>query len=350
MAILGALLLALAVLGLVVLANFGVGRPPVATLALAAAALFCGLVALGGLLDALAATTAFGRNDQSGLVKVGAGFVVSGLLGSLTLIPGVRVRLARFLPIDPESPVHATAIVITVLLVGTQLSAQLASDLLAQEARTGSPLSPLDLLAQELPFLLGALFGVGLLIRRSPAATLRRLGIVAPAWWQVLLALAAAGVFYAFSNGADLLGERLTPDLAREVNAANQRLFSQLGNPLGIATIALAAGICEEALFRGALLPRLGLVWTSVVFASVHTQYGLSIDTAAVFLLAIGLGLIRHYANTTTAMLTHVAYNTLVGVGIPSAWLAPALASEAAALLVLGALLTRYVGTSRAGV
>jgi membrane protease YdiL (CAAX protease family) len=350
MAILSGLILALAVLGLIILANFGVGRPKVAAIALAVAAIFCALVTLDGLLDAFVATTSVARADRSGLVRVGTGFAITGFGAALALVAGVRSRLARALPIDPASPVHAVALVLTVLLVGTQLSAQLASDLLAQQATSGSPLGPLDLIAEEVPFLVGAFFGVGLFIRRPLAASLNRLGLVRPAWWHVVLALAVAGVFYAFSNGADLLGQRFTPDLAHKVNAANQRLFGQLANPVGIATIALAAGICEEVLFRGALVPRLGIVWTSLVFAAVHTQYGLSFDTAAVLVLAIALGLLRRYTNTTTTILCHVAYNALVGIGIAAAWLGPALGLEAVLLMVLVAVLTRHVGTSRATV
>lgn len=348
MAILGGLLLALAVLGLVVLANYGVGRPVIGALALAAAGLFCGLVAIGGLLDIVGGVVL--ARSGGGLIKVGVGFLLTGLAAALFLLPAVRTALARVLPIESDNPVHVLALVLTGLLVGTQLSAQLSTDLLAQQARTAAPLGPIDLIVQEVPFLAGAFFGVGLFIRRTPAATLGRLGLVVPTWWQVLLALATAGAFYAFSSGADLLSERLTPDLAREVNAANQRLFGQLANPLGIATIALAAGICEEALFRGALVPRLGILWVSVVFAAVHTQYGLSLDTAAVFVLAIVLGFLRRYANTTTTTLAHVTYNALVGIGISGGWIAPAVAGEVALMLVLLWLLTTHIGRSRATV
>jgi membrane protease YdiL (CAAX protease family) len=166
--------------------------------------------------------------------------------------------------------------------------------------------------------------------------------------WQLVIALAAAGAFYAFGNGVDALAHVLTPALAHKVDAANQRLFGQLGDPVGIATIALSAGICEEALFRGALQPRLGLLWTALVFAAVHSQYGLSLDAAAVFVLALGLGLLRRLTNTTTSTVCHVAYNTLVGIGVAGAWLGPALALEVALVLAgLAAFLTGRLGSLR---
>jgi CAAX protease family protein len=239
----------------------------------------------------------------------------AGALSLLTVWPPFRVVLARVLPIDPASLLDATAIVFTLVMVGTQIGAQLSEHVLASLA-TQQSLHPLDLVIQDLPFVLAALLGVGLLIRRQPLEVLGRLGIVRPEWWQPVLALACAGAFYAFSTGTDALASRLTPDLAKQVAAANQQIFGLLGNPIGIATIALTAGLAEEMLFRGALQPRLGLVWTALVFAAIHSQYGLSLDALAVFILAVGLGLLRRFANTTTTIVCHVAYNAVVGIGL----------------------------------
>ncbi len=88
-------------------------------------------------------------------------------------------------------------------------------------------------------------------------------------------------------------------------------------------------------LFRGALQPRLGLLWTAIVFTAVHTQYGLSIDALAVLVLALGLGLLRRVANTTTSALCHIAYNGLVGGGLGWIGLFPALAVESGLVVLL---------------
>ncbi|HVB76440.1 MAG TPA: CPBP family intramembrane glutamic endopeptidase [Candidatus Nitrosotalea sp.] len=265
-----------------------------------------GALALALLLSAVAALSS---SPLYALITLITALVVASL-------SSVRTRfICGALGMDPKNTLHALAAALTVLLLGTQLAAQFAGNALAQEARSGVALTPLALLAQEVPFLLAALLGVGLLSRRGPRATAERLGWVRPTPSQLALGLVAAIVFFGLGSGADWLSSRLTPDLAREVAAANGRLFGGLDSPLGIATVALAAGVCEEALFRGALQPRIGLVLTSLVFALLHSQYGLSIDTMAVFVLAIGLGLLRRFANTTTSTLTHVVYNTLVGVG-----------------------------------
>ena len=86
------------------------------------------------------------------------------------------------------------------------------------------------------------------------------------------------------------------------MDQTTQHVFAGLDNPLGIAALALFPGICEEILFRGALQPRIGLLATALLFTSIHTQYGISLDALSVLVVALGLGLIRRYTNTTTSV------------------------------------------------
>ncbi len=289
-----------------------------------------------------------GRGASPGQVSFAIVMMTTGAVALALLARSTRELVARVLPIDPVNAVHTTALVLSIVLAGSQLASQLAADVLAQQAQSGTALEPVDLVAQEVPFLLAALAGVGLGIRRSPGQALRRLGLVRPTAWQVVLGLAAAGLFFAIGNGIDTLGHSLTPGVAGKVDAANGRLFSRLGDPVGIATIALTAGICEEVLFRGALQPRLGIIWPALVFAAIHTQYGLSLDSLAVFILATGLGLLRRVTNTTTTIVCHIAYDALVGIGVAGVWLVPALVIEAALLLGgLAAFLTGRLGSLR---
>lgn len=280
-----------------------------------------------GLADIAAAPLA-GPRTATSYALAGAGFVVAGFVGLALQFEPALGWAARVLPIDPAAYVHRLALVLSAEIVVAQVTTQLTTDVLATQAAAGASLSRLDLVAQEVPFLLAGFLGVGLGIRRDPRAALRRIGLTRPAAWQVLGALAAAGIFYAFGSGMDRLAEALTPDVARKVQAATDRLFGHLTDPGGILTIAIAAGVCEEVLFRGALQPRLGLLWVAIIFTSVHTQYGLTLDAAAVLVLACGLGVIRRVANTTASMLCHVTYNGLVGFGLGSVGLGPAVAAE----------------------
>jgi len=264
-----------------------------------------------------------------------AGTVVSAVAAGGFLIRPIRRDVAAILPIDPDNPVHELALVFSVLLLGLQVTAIAFTDVLASN-NSQPPLSIADLFENELPFLITAIVGVGIFIRRTPAEAARRLGVVVPTWWQIPFALACAGIFFGLSIASDSLSRLWTPDLAHRVDQTTQHVFGQLDGPWGIAAIALIPGICEELLFRGALQPRLGLIFTAVLFTSVHTEYGLSFDTLSVFVIAIGLGLIRKYTNTTTSSACHVGYNLLVGIGIAGAALNIALAAEAALIGLSG--------------
>src|SRR5712692_1629307 len=315
-----------------VLANLAVGRSWAVAAVRGLIAGPAAAVILLGLLD----LSPLGATINNGL-GLGLGTLATGLLTLLLLWRQVRRRRAAVIPIEPDHPVHVLALTLACLLLGVQLSQQLFSDVLGHEATSGQPLTPADVVLQEVPFLLLAFAGVGILVRRGPRESLARLGLVRPSVWQVLIGLAAAAAFFAFGFGMDQLSQRLTPDLAHRVEAANSRLFGGLAYPLGMATIALAPGLCEEGLLRGALQPRLGLGLTSLLFTAFHTQYGLSLDTVTVLLLALGLGLIRRLTNTTTAVLTHVGFNGIqaVGIGTLLGW---QLMVESAAVLAVFAL------------
>jgi membrane protease YdiL (CAAX protease family) len=301
-----------------------------------------------GILAGLTAGGAFlvGALDLggAGLVQSGpggqqtgldAGIMVTAALAAVLTARPVRERIGRVVPIDPDSPVHAYALVLAVILFGTQLATIFFVDVLAID-QTLPPLAIGDVVASEVPFLVMALAGVGLYLRRNAAATAERLGLVRPAWWQVVLALAAAGAFFALVQGADWLSHQWTPDVARQVDQTTQHVFGGLNGPLGIAAVALLPGICEEILFRGALQPRLGILVTAALFTSIHTQYGLSFDALSVLIVAIGLGLIRKYTNTTTSSVCHITYNLLAAIGVAGGLFGVAVAVELGLVALAG--------------
>jgi membrane protease YdiL (CAAX protease family) len=298
------------------------------TLALAAGA--SALVGFSGLFGVLSATTTSGWGRG---LTAAAILLVAGSLGATVLVPAVRQVLARYLPFEPDSPPAILALVGVILIVGEQASYQASHDALAVVGRAPR-LEPLDVILQEIPLLLIALFSVGLFTRRRPAAVLDRLGIVRPAPWQLLVAIAAAGAFYALSQGGQYLQEQLDPALARRLEEATSHYYAAIGGVVGILVIALAPGIAEESLFRGALQPRLGILLAAVAFTAVHTQYALTIDTLLVFALGCSLGVVRRYLNTTTAITAHAAYNALAGIGLPISLWPAGVAGEALFIVV----------------
>jgi membrane protease YdiL (CAAX protease family) len=227
------------------------------------------------------------------------------------------------------------ALVAVILIVGVQVNYQASHDALAAVSAS-SQLQPIDVVAQEVPILLLALLGVGLFTRRSLPATLDRLGIVRPAPWHIFAALAVAGVFVAASQGAEYLQLKLDPALAHRLNQATSHYYASITGVFGIAAIALAPGVAEESFFRGALQPRLGILLAALAFAAIHSQYALTIDTLLVFTLGCGLGLVRRHLNTTSAIVSHAAYNALAGIGVPDSWLGRAIVAEA--VVVIAAL------------
>lgn len=283
-------------------------------------------------LDLAGVVLASGASQQT-RYAIDAGTIVTAFAASGFLLKPIRRDAAAVLPIDPDNPVHTLALMLAVFLFGTQLTTVAFTDVLAL-SQAQPPLTVVDLFLDETPFLFVALVGVGLFIRRNLAGTADRLGVEVPAWWHITLALAAAGVFFVVAQQLDVLGHLWTPQIATRVDATTQHVFGQLGGPVGIAAVALLPGICEELLFRGALQPRLGLVPTAVLFTSIHTQYALSLDTVAVLVIALGLGLIRKYVNTTASVTTHVGYNLLVGVGLTGVVLNLAIVGELALLAV----------------
>jgi membrane protease YdiL (CAAX protease family) len=253
--------------------------------------------------------------------------MATGVVAAVLAAKPVRDRLARVLPMDPDNPVHAVALVLAVILLGTQVSATAFSDVLAADMKL-PPLTVTDLFWQELPFLVLAAVGVGLYIRRDTPATGSRLGLVRPRLWHIALALAAAGAFFALSATSSYIGQQLTPDLADKVGRTDQHLFGGLGDWSGILAISLLPGICEEVLFRGALQPRFGILATAVLFTAIHTEYGLSVDLVTIFVLAIGLGLVRRYANTTACCVAHASFNFMTAASLPGTWLWAGIAAE----------------------
>ena len=170
--------------------------------------------------------------------------------------------------------------------------------------------------ASQLPFVAVGLAGVGLGVRRNFRQTLSRLGygrIKAKHLIAIALFIVLA---FAVSASANILFQNLQPDLARRVGTLSNNLFSPKGlSPVSAVFFALLIGfgaaLGEETIFRGALQPVLGIVPTSILFASMHVQYGPSVLLVFIFLLAIGLGLLRKYVNTSASFLAHAGYNSI---------------------------------------
>jgi CAAX protease family protein len=292
--------------------------------------LIVGLLALSLLIAALGTLTGLGlllraasggapSLERLAFVAAGGAAVLVGIVGAGLCVPPLR----RVMGGRPENafwadpPTFLATWLFVVVLANNAVSLLLF--LVEPEVSRlfpGGRLSPGTVLTSQLPFLVVALLGVGVGVRRNLRETLDRLGYGVISLKQLGIVVLFVGAALALSAATDALFASLQPDLYRKVGEISDLLFNPRGlSPVSAVLFALligvGAGLGEETLFRGAVQPVLGIAATSVLFASMHVQYGPSLLLVYVFLLSIGLGFLRKYINTTASFLAHVGYNSL---------------------------------------
>lgn len=259
---------------------------------------------------------------------LGWGVLIPSLLGLALLARPMRRWVARFFNLDANNPLHVVSSSMSMLIpvylsvtlgIGLDtLSAQLAT----RSEETGQPPVTIGFLwIQTTLFVLIALIGIGWPVRRSLRSALDRLKIVKPSRREVVVAVGWALAMVPAVTLLEAAAQAVGVGIDADVETLTEQLIGPLfQSPWGIISIGLAAGIGEEALFRGAMQPRFGLVATSLLFALVHSNYGITLSTAVVFLLGLMLGWLRLRYNTSTAMIAHAVYNsTLALVAVTAA-------------------------------
>jgi uncharacterized protein len=297
-------------IGLYAVANLGERDRTARVVALVAGGILAGIAFVGSTLVVAAALieSASGvlRPDQLRTVEaLGIPLAVAGLLGLVYLWSPLQRAVARVIQVRPGSPVVYLTVVLGLLLVAQQVGAQV---------QPSQPLTIADLLAQDIPLLVLSFVGVGLFVRRTPREAIERLGLLPPRqkrWW--LVAILGIGVFLAVAFSIEALANVVAPSQQKQVTDVTTVLFSHFNNPAAIVFLGVLAAVVEETLFRGALLPRLGIVVTAILFAALHTQYAVSFATLEVFVLGLGLGWLRTRGGTLPCMVTHAGYDIAVG-------------------------------------
>lgn len=254
------------------------------------------------------------------LPLLGLGLWLPSLIGILLLLPPVRRLLARFIPIEAASPVHAIALALSVLVIiqllftiGVGLN-NLADTLAEQEAAGVTTNTTLGLWVQQLMTAIFAFFGVGWLARRGWSETLQRLGLVVPTLGNIVLGIVLGLGMVPVVMGVERLSAQFNIGSDPGVEKLTEQLLGPLfTTPFGIITLGASAALGEETLFRGAVQPRFGFILTALLFALVHSNYGISMSTLIVFLLGLVLGVVRMRVNTSTTMIIHAVYNMSLG-------------------------------------
>jgi len=235
---------------------------------------------------------------------------VSGWLGGVAILLAwwrpYRAFLARWIPIDPGSPLDALGLAVIQGVIGVLVGALLRSGELPSLTVRRE-----QLVVQGIAEVLLAFVLVGFPFSRDWRRTLERLDL----HWPGRRTLAGAVLFtfalLAVSVASGALARWLQPEVVARIEERMVPLTTEFGAPGWAFVLGVLAGAGEELLFRGAIQPRYGLLLTALLFTVVHVQYELSVVTLGVVGLAVLLGLERRWFGTTACILTHALYDTL---------------------------------------
>lgn len=159
--------------------------------------------------------------------------------------------------------------------------------------------------------LLAAPLAVGFGVRRNWKECLDRLGMVRLSPRQMGAAIGLTALVYFLFQGTDSAISHIwgffhwpsTDEKYYEV------LFKSTNSPVGAVVVGVTAGFGEELLTRGVLLPRLGILLSSVFFAAMHAyQYNWD-ALLSVFLFGVMLGVIRKKSSTSVCVIVHGGYD-----------------------------------------
>ena len=247
------------------------------------------------------------------MAALGAMVTAMALWGVLVSLRTGRGLLARWLPLNPASPVHALALFLSGILAGSTLLTLTQGGLegLAETA-VSTPLA--DFVFQQLLFVLLACLGVGFLVRRRLPAVGKRLGLERPSWAQIRFGLRWIIILIIIQWMAGFAWAITNPDQSELLNGISDILLGNFDTLGEWIIVALGAGVGEELLFRGALQPIFGLWFTSIIFAIAHIQYGITPITLLIFAISLALGHIRRRSNTTIVIFVHVGYDFVLGL------------------------------------
>jgi membrane protease YdiL (CAAX protease family) len=238
--------------------------------------------------------------DPTALAGIAA---ATALLGAFTVR---RLRRAVLSPIglDPSSAVHTVVVIAVAVTLITSVVVFVGLQDTPDETIYFHPSDSAVSLLSDAAL---ALAGIGFLLTRGVRASIRRLDLRRMRVRQLVLAVALAAAFLVVVG----VMERVESVWLPAVHAREDRFdYEFVGVPplVGAILLSVAAGIGEELVFRGALQPRLGVILTAAVFAGVHVQYQIP-GLLMIFLVGLGLGLIKRYSSTTFTVCVHVFYD-----------------------------------------
>jgi uncharacterized protein len=248
------------------------------------------------------------------LFFLGAASLITTVVGAMALIPGTRPHLFRWLPGSADSPLHRYALIAVLMLLSLNLymlqslTPEMIIELLRKQKNFVT-----SMLTMQGMLMVTTLCGSGLWVSRNFKQVLERLGInkLSPK----ALGFCILGALSLFVLVAVLEIFILQPyfPVSNRYGEEMARLV-KLDEPIWITAplflvLSLIVGTGEEAFFRGLLQPVVGMWLSSLLFATIHIQYGFSPLLLVVFGLGLLFGVIRKRYGTTAAILIHGLYD-----------------------------------------
>lgn len=249
-----------------------------------------------------------------------AGMAVVAVTGVIYL-RDVRLGIARFLPVDPSDFAHVYVLssglgvlclsLFTLIPTGEPLLFQIPEEMIEAEPPAVRNMTMAATAIWSIP---AAFLLIGLGRRHDLQGAMTRLGLQ----WQdkrhllypipLAVGLVAAGV------GLGLTLEYLW-NLIGAPSTDGERFADLAGlpwHPLGMLLLGISAGVSEELIVRGVMQPRLGLLFSNLLFTSAHAFQYATDGLVVVFLIGLAFGLIRSRFGLVPAIATHALYNFLL--------------------------------------
>ena len=236
----------------------------------------------------------------------------------LLYLPKIRMFQSRFLPIDATDFAHAYASAMGVAIIslsafslvpfGEPIIYQIPAEEIVTQTALERNVSLLATAVWSIPAVLLAVgFGRSLNLRES----LARLGLqrltANDLLFPVLLSILLVGVGIGLGNLIELVWGVLGIPVTDAERFAE---FAALPtHPLGMLLLGISAGISEEMFVRGVLQPRLGLVYSNLLFTTAHAFQYATDGLLVVLFLGFAFGFIRKRYGLLPAIATHALYN-----------------------------------------
>ncbi|MCA9832601.1 MAG: CPBP family intramembrane metalloprotease [Thermomicrobiales bacterium] len=246
-----------------------------------------------------------GRGEGAPVLGIGLGL-------SLPLLRPFRQLVARYTPMDPDSPIDYSGLAIVLALLGFLIPTVFVDSEPATSTASGTEDLINGVLQQLVAYLMIAYVAVGYRNYRTGAEATARLGIQKPTNVQIIAGLAGTGAAFVAAYLGSALTSWLQPDSAAGIDSVVQSMVAGVSSGIVALILALATGIGEEVLFRGAIQPRFGIVITALLFTFLHAQYGFTWILLGLFLMGCVFGYIAKRYGTMSAVIAHTLYNLAI--------------------------------------